>query len=110
MEYTFKGAGKYTLKCCSSGKEALQNLDSFSPDLVLLDIMMPEMDGMETLKKIREIPKFKDLPVIFMTAKVQKKEVEHYRTLGILDVIPKPFDPITLPQKVETLWEKHSKK
>ena len=96
--------GGFTVKICSSGEEALAEVESFAPDLILLDVMMPGMDGPTTLKALREKPGLKNLPIAFMTAKVQPQEIEYYKSLGALDAIAKPFDPMTLADKVSAIW------
>ncbi|MFP8776959.1 response regulator [Hydrogenophaga sp. RWCD_12] len=96
--------GGFQVKVCSSGEEALQEVRSFAPDLILLDVMMPGMDGPGTLRALRAMPATARVPVAFMTAKVQPEEVEHYRALGALDVIAKPFDPMTLSTRVRDIW------
>lgn len=98
--------GGFTVKICSSGKEALDLATDFDPQLILLDVMMPLMDGPATLGKLRELPQFATTPVIFMTAKVQPGEVAGYRKIGAVDVIPKPFDPMTLSSQVQVIWER----
>jgi two-component system OmpR family response regulator len=97
--------GGFTVKVCSSGEEALREAAAFAPDMILLDVMMPGMDGPGTLKALRELPALAGLPVAFMTAKVQPAEVAHYKSLGALDVIAKPFDPMTLASQVRAIWE-----
>ena len=97
--------GGFTVEICSSGDEALQKAPAFQPQLILLDVMMPGMDGPTTLGKLRELPQFAATPVVFMTAKVQPGEVAGYKELGAVDVIPKPFDPMTLAGKVQEIWE-----
>jgi CheY-like chemotaxis protein len=97
--------GGFTVKICSSGQEALAELPGFAPDVILLDVMMPGMDGPSTLKALRELDGAGNTPVIFMTAKVQPQEVAHYKALGALDVIAKPFDPMTLSANVRSIWE-----
>ncbi|MFC3115646.1 response regulator [Cellvibrio fontiphilus] len=96
----------FTMEACSSGAEALAKAMPFKPDLILLDVMMPGMDGPETLKSLRKFPELVDVPVIFMTAKVQPQEVQGYLNLGALGVIAKPFDPMTLAQQLASIWEK----
>jgi len=96
--------GGLTLRSCSSGEEAVQAAVGFAPDLILLDVMMPGMDGPSTLAALRELTLLKDVPVIFMTAKVQPSEIAYYRSLGALDVIAKPFDPMTLADQVRAIW------
>lgn len=98
--------GGFTLKVCASGEEAVQAGSAFNPDLLLLDVMMPGMDGPSTLAALRQLPAIKDTPVIFMTAKVQPSEIQQYRDLGALDVIAKPFDPMTLANQVRDIWNR----
>lgn len=97
--------GGFTVKVCSSGEEAVREAEAFAPDMILLDVMMPGMDGPSTLKALRALPSLTELPVAFMTAKVQPTEVAHYKTLGARDVIAKPFDPMTLASQVRAIWE-----
>lgn len=99
--------GGFQVRVCSSGEEALREAQAFAPDLVLLDVMMPGMDGPGTFKALRALPPLAGVPVIFMTAKVQPQEVQYYKALGALAVIPKPFDPMTLAAQVRSLWEDH---
>jgi two-component system OmpR family response regulator len=98
--------GGFTVEICSSGDEALQRAPGFNPQLFLLDVMMPGMDGPNTLKMLRATAQFANTPVIFMTAKVQPGEVAGYKELGAVDVIPKPFDPMTLASRVKDIWER----
>ena len=97
--------GGFTVKICSTGEEALKEAVAFAPDMILLDVMMPGMDGPSTLKALREIPQLAAVPVAFMTAKVQLQEVAHYKSLGARDVIPKQFDPMNLANQVRAIWE-----
>lgn len=98
--------GNFTVKICSSGEQALYEIKTFVPDLVLMDVMMPGMDGPATLKNMRKIGLMADVPVIFMTAKVQYSEVSFYKSLGAIDVIAKPFDAINLSVQVSNAWKK----
>jgi CheY-like chemotaxis protein len=97
--------GGFTVKVCSSGEEALHEAEAFAPEIILLDVMMPGMDGPTTLKSLRALPTLATVPVAFMTAKVQPTEIAHYKALGARDVIPKPFDPMTLASQVRAIWE-----
>ena len=99
--------GGFTVKICESGEEALREAAAFAPDMILLDVMMPGIDGPTTLKGLRAEASLANVPVAFMTAKVQPAEVAHYKSLGALDVIPKPFDPMTLAGQVRAIWDKH---
>lgn len=101
-----ESVGGFTLEVCSSGNEAIALGPAFLPQLALLDVMMPGIDGPTTLKLLREIPQTATIPVIFMTAKVQPNEVAQYKALGAVDVIPKPFDPMTLASRVQEIWER----
>jgi DNA-binding response OmpR family regulator len=67
--------------------------------------MMPGMDGPATLVELRKMPEFADTPVIFMTAKAQAQEVVRFKELGAIDVITKPFDPITLSDQIRKIWD-----
>jgi two-component system OmpR family response regulator len=104
-QVALEALGGFTLEMCSSGSEALEKIDTFQPQLILLDVMMPGMDGPTTLGKLRQLPQFAATPVIFMTAKVQPSEVASYRQIGAVGVIPKPFDPMTLSSQVQAIWE-----
>jgi CheY-like chemotaxis protein len=97
-------ADDLVVEACSSGQEALDKVNAFGPDLILLDVMMPDMDGPTTLGKLREIPAAETVPVVFMTAKVQRDEVERFLALGAAGIIPKPFDPLTLADQVKDIW------
>ena len=93
------------VQVCESGERALQLLPQLKPDLVLLDVMMPGMDGPSTLQKMRTIPALAKIPVVFMTAKAMPQEVAPFRELGAVSVIAKPFDPIQLGNQVIAVWE-----
>lgn len=98
--------GGFTLQACSSGHEAIEAAPAFMPDLILLDVMMPGMDGPATMEALRNLPVTAGVDVIFMTAKVQSHEVERYLELGALEVIAKPFDPMTLAAQVQAIWDR----
>ena len=93
-----------TVHCCESGEQALEQLPELHPDLVLLDVMMPEMDGTTVLRRMRENPSLRDIPVMFMTAKALPEEVARFHALGAAGVIAKPFDPLRLAQDVLAKW------
>ncbi len=98
--------GGFTTEVSSSGAEGLTKAESFNPHLVLLDMMMPLMNGSETFQKFKENSKLRNIPIVFITAKVQPNEVVEYNRLGALGVVTKPFDPMTLPESVLQLWDK----
>ncbi|MEQ1530552.1 MAG: response regulator [Methylococcales bacterium] len=95
--------GGFIVKICSSGEQALREVTGFAPDIILLDVMMPGLNGIQTLKQLQQKPECAAIPTVFMTARVQAAEVEHYLNLGAIDVIAKPFDPMTLADKVRTI-------
>ncbi|WP_137719421.1 response regulator [Methylobacillus flagellatus] len=99
--------GGYEVSLYASGEEALQKLPLSMPQLLLMDVMMPGQDGPTTLGELRKLPACADLPVIFMTAKAQQSEIAYYKSLGALDVITKPFDPMALSATVERIWTAH---
>ena len=97
-------SGGLAVKVCGTGQEALRIAAEFPPDLILLDVMMPGMDGPSTLKALRAIPSAASIPIIFITAKVQLHEIDQYKALGAIDVIRKPFDPMTLVSTIRNIW------
>ncbi|EFH13357.1 response regulator [Teichococcus cervicalis] len=104
--FALKAVGGFTVEACASGPEALEKAAGFAPQLLLLDVMMPGMDGPTTLERLRALPGLAATPAVFMTAKVQPQEVARYRALGSLDVISKPFDPMALPAALRALWDR----
>lgn len=97
--------GGFTVEYCANGKEVIDKLHFFKPDLLLLDVMMPGLDGPNTLQAVRKLPEFIKLPVIFMTAKIQSHEIAHYKEIGAIDVIQKPFDPMLLSETLHKIWK-----
>ncbi len=97
--------GGYQVTCCDSGAEALIQAAKERPDLILLDVMMPHMNGPDTLAELRKLPALKTIPVVFMTARIQATAVKSYMKLGAVAVIPKPFDPMALAGQVQKAWE-----
>ncbi|KPJ92802.1 MAG: chemotaxis protein CheY [Gammaproteobacteria bacterium SG8_11] len=103
-EIALDGEG-FELLPCASGQEALEKAVEFTPDVILLDVMMPGMDGPTTLAQLRNMPQLANIPAIFMTAKVQPSEVAQLKSLGALDVIAKPFDPMGLADQLHSILE-----
>lgn len=89
----------------NDGKKKLEAAGSFAPDLILLDVMMPGMDGVSALKALRDIPATSATPVVFMTARAQPQEIARYKELGSVDVITKSFDAETLVERVAGIWK-----
>ena len=106
-QLALESIGHFDVEICSSGEQALARIAEFSPDLVLLDVMMPGMDGPATLQAIRAREDSRQLPVIFMTARILPDEVRDLKALGALDVIAKPFDPVTLGDDIRNIWYRY---
>jgi CheY-like chemotaxis protein len=102
-EISLSRVGKWRVLLADSGLQALDVVSREKPDVILLDVMMPGMDGPTTLKRLRENPSLCNTPIIFMTAKVQKHEIDTYCQMGAVGVISKPFDPMLLPAEVERI-------
>lgn len=90
----------FTVRTCASGAEAIAVAAEWRPHIILLDVMMPEMDGPETLARLRADAATADIPVIFITARAQTHEIGRFLALGAAGVIAKPFDPMTLAPEV----------
>ena len=83
-----------------SGADGIKIAHGNAPDAILLDVMMPDMDGPTTLRILRSLPETKGVPIIFLTAKVQAADRRRYMDLGVSGVIAKPFDPLTLGRSI----------
>jgi len=89
-----------TVVSCGSGPDALATAVDWRPDVILMDVVMPVMDGPEMLAHLRKNSRTANIPVVFMTARAQTNEVQHFLSLGAAGVIAKPFDPLTLAASV----------
>ncbi|WP_372626873.1 response regulator [Arsukibacterium sp.] len=98
----------FELLSCDSGQSALAQAADFAPQLILLDVMMPQMDGLQTLAALRQLPATKHTPVVFMTAKIQQSEKQQYLDAGAIAVIDKPFDPMQLGETLHQLYNQQS--
>lgn len=98
--------GKFTVELCDNGATAVALAKRFQPDLIMLDVMMPGMDGPATLRALQADPETAAIPVIFLTAKAQPRDVEIFRALGVVDVIAKPFEPMRLSSEISALWNR----
>jgi CheY-like chemotaxis protein len=92
--------GGFSVSGCENGSRAVEEARRLRPDLILLDWMLPGMDGGQTMAALRSDPETAAIPVAFMTAKVRTSELEQIAKLGATGVIAKPFDPMALPQQV----------
>jgi CheY-like chemotaxis protein len=93
---------EFITRGCASGADALVTAAEWSPSLILLDVMMPHMDGPTTLANLRKNPRTAHIPIVFLTARTQSGEVEQYLSLGAQGVLSKPFDPMTLAASVRS--------
>ncbi len=105
VEYKLKKAG-YHVICKGNGEEALEAIKAEKPDLILLDIMMPIMDGYEVLKRVKEDENLKNIPVVMLTARTQERDVVKGIELGAEDYITKPFHPAELLARVKRILER----
>lgn len=107
VEISIWSTSKHEIKTCPNGKILLECVEEYNPDLILLDIMMPEMDGPTTFENLQANPKTKDIPVVFMTAKAQSHEIEMFKQTGVVGIITKPFEPLSLCKDIEKIWDRH---
>ena len=84
----------------SSGLEGINLAQNQQPDAILLDVMMPDLDGISTLSRLKANVKTRTIPVIFLTAKTQAAEKDQFKSLGVVDVITKPFNSMTLASQI----------
>lgn len=103
VKITLDGTPDIELQTAASGSDGLVLAQQYHPDLVLLDVMMPGMDGPTTLQHLRAMPGFAETPVAFVTAKVQPAEVNALLLAGAAAVISKPFNPARLAEQIRTL-------
>lgn len=96
--------GKMTVDLVADPALAIDSMIAFRPDLVMLDWMMPGMDGPALLRKMREVPETRALPVVFVTAKASQRELAELRALGAAGTISKPFAPKDLPEQLRAIW------
>lgn len=107
VEISIWSMSDYQIKIYENGKLLLDAVEEYDPDLILLDVMMPEMDGPTTFEHLQANEKTKHIPVIFITAKAQIHEVKLFHEAGVIGVITKPFDPMMLCANIKELWDKH---
>lgn len=100
---SLEGVGKFEARLAEDAANAFEILGEFRPDVILMDMMMPGMDGLEALSNLKAHDEWSTIPVIFMSAKVQLHEVNQYIEAGAIGVIQKPFDPMTLPSEIAAI-------
>jgi two-component system OmpR family response regulator len=97
--------GNYQVMICGSGSEALQSVRACVPDLILLDNMMPGMDGVETMQAMRALPALSSTPIVFLTAGNEREMRAELIGKGALEVIFKPFEPHALIEQIRSIWQ-----
>jgi two-component system, OmpR family, response regulator len=98
--------GKMTVEIVTDPMRAIEAMSAFKPDLVMLDWMMPGMDGPTLFRKMKEVPAVQALPVVFITAKAGQRDLDELMTLGAAGAISKPFSPKDLPEQLRAIWAK----
>ena len=104
LQVNFEMEG-YTVSCANDGVEGLEMARANHPDIVLLDIMMPRMDGLQVTKELKSSDDTKDIPIILLSAKAQASDIQAGRDMGADDYLTKPFDPLELLERVNELLE-----
>jgi CheY-like chemotaxis protein len=99
--------GRFDVRECSSGRQALAAARDFQPDLILLDVLMPELDGVNTLAMLRRLPHLANTPALFVTGLTSEADLARYMEAGAIGVIPKPVLPMRLAGQLHELWSKH---
>ena len=97
--------GGYVVSVCTSGRALLERMTEFGPDLIIVDVLMPDMTGPEVLAEIRRRPQFDTIPVVYLTGVIQDEEIEDLLGTGVADVILKPFDPMKLADRISGIWK-----
>ena len=98
--------GGFEILQCASGEEVLKAANDFAPDMFLMDVMMPGMDGRESVRQLRQSANFAETPVVFVTAKASNVDVDQLKEEFEAAVITKPFDPITLLDQLKEIWSR----
>lgn len=103
VQLSLKYQGGHTVTVASGGKEGLAKAETEQPELILLDVMMPEMDGYETCRCLKANPATRAIPVVFLSARAQQSEIQKGRELGAIGYLVKPFDPMSLSSQLEAM-------
>jgi CheY-like chemotaxis protein len=97
--------GGFEVLSCPSGQAALDQVQAFAPDLILLDVMLPQMDGIELVRQLGDLVDLQQIPVVFLTGHLQPERLQELRQLGVRQVLNKPFDPLQLASQLQQVWE-----
>ena len=104
LRLSLEKIGRMTVELVADPVQAIESMVAFKPELVMLDWMMPGMDGPTLLRKMRECPETRALPVVFVTAKASPRELAELKELGAAGAISKPFAPKDLPEQLRAIW------
>ena len=107
VRMSLERVGRMTVEIVGDPLKALDAMTAFKPDLVMLDWMMPGMDGPTLFREMKRRPETTSLPVVFITAKASPRELEELKAMGALGAISKPFAPKDLPEQLRELWKKY---
>jgi CheY-like chemotaxis protein len=97
--------GGYQVAACTSGGEFLKRLPGFRPDLVIIDALMPDIGGVEVLAEMRRLDAFEATPAVFLTGLVLDRDHSNLRDSGAIEIITKPFDPMSLARRIDEIWK-----
>ena len=106
VRMSLERVGKMTVEVVGDPTLAMEAISAFKPDMVILDWMMPKMDGPTLFREMKQRPEFSGLPVVFITAKASQKELDELTALGAVGAISKPFSPKDLPEQLRQIWQK----
>ena len=106
VRMSLERVGKMTVEIVTDPMVAIGVMQNFKPDLVMLDWMMPGMDGPTLFRKMKQDPQTSALPVVFITAKAQQRDMDELMALGAAGTISKPFSPKDLPDQLRAIWAK----
>ena len=98
--------GNFTVRACRSGREALHAASDFPADLILLDVALPDIDGMSTLRMLRRFPHLAETPALFVTGTTSSREMAHFLEAGAIGILPKPLVPLRLTEQLISMWER----
>ncbi len=105
VQFGLNLAAGWEVLTASSGREGIQRAEAEHPDMILLDVMMPEMDGLSTFQQLRQAPETRSIPVIFLTAKAQSAEKHLFQNTGANGVITKPFNSLDLAAQITRMLD-----
>lgn len=97
--------GGFEVLSCASAQAALAEVQAFAPDLILMDVMLPQMDGIELLRQLGALVDLHKTPVVLLTGHLEPESQAALQQLGVRDMLHKPFDPLQLPVQLRSIWE-----